>query len=69
VCSSDLLLERARKEIQSERDRALIELRRTTVDLAILGAGKVIEKNLDDKANRKLVDEFLAGLDSKAVTR
>jgi F-type H+-transporting ATPase subunit b len=63
------LLERARKEIQSERDRALIELRRTTVDLAILGAGKVIEKNLDDKANRKLVDEFLAGLDSKAVTR
>ena len=32
------------------------------VDLAILGAGKVIEKNLDDATNRKLVDEFLSGL-------
>jgi F0F1-type ATP synthase membrane subunit b/b' len=32
------------------------------VDLAILGAGKVIEKNLDDQTNRRLVDEFLTSL-------
>jgi F-type H+-transporting ATPase subunit b len=61
------LLDRARKEIQEERDKALVELRNTTVDLAILGAAKVIEKNLDDQANRKLVDEFLAGLEPSGV--
>jgi F-type H+-transporting ATPase subunit b len=61
------LLDRARKEIQEERDRALVELRNTTVDLAILGAAKVIEKNLDDQANRKLVDDFLAGLEPSGV--
>ena len=63
------LLERARKEIQSERERALVELRAATVDLAILGAGKVIERNLDDSTNRKIVDEFLAGLDSNSPSR
>lgn len=63
------LLERARREIQEERERSLVELRAATVDLAILGAAKVIEKNLDDRANRKLVDDFLAGLESNGATR
>ena len=63
------LLERARKEIDDERMRAIADLRREAVDLAILGAGKVIEKNLDDATNRKLVDEFLAGLKPVAARR
>ncbi len=42
------MLERARKEIDDERLRAIADLRREAVDLAIVGAGKVIEKNLDD---------------------
>jgi F-type H+-transporting ATPase subunit b len=63
------LLERARKEIDDERARAIAELRREAVDLAILGAGKVIEKNLDDATNRKLVDEFLAGLKPSSARR
>lgn len=56
------LLERARNEITSERDRAIAELRREAVNLAVLGAGKVIEKNLDNDSNRKLVEAFLASL-------
>lgn len=56
------LLERTRQEITDERGRAVAELRRQAVDLAILGAGKVIERNLDDTTNRKLVNEYLAGL-------
>ncbi len=63
------LLERARKEIDEERMRAIADLRREAVDLAILGAGKVIEKNLDDATNRKLVDEFLAALKPPAPRR
>ncbi|HEU4563543.1 MAG TPA: F0F1 ATP synthase subunit B [Gemmatimonadaceae bacterium] len=54
------LLERVRGEIAHERDRAIADLRREAVDLAIVGAGKVIEKNLDDATNRRIVEQFLA---------
>lgn len=63
------LLARARQEIEDERNRAVAELRRQAVDLAILGAGKVIERNLDDATNRKLVDGYLAGLGTSMVAR
>jgi F-type H+-transporting ATPase subunit b len=56
------ILERARQEIGAERDRAIAELRRAAVELAIKGASKVIEQNLDDDANRKIVEEFLTDL-------
>jgi len=57
------MLERARQDIANERDKAIVELRREAVDLAIRGASKVIDKNLDDQTNRKLVESFLASLD------
>lgn len=56
------MLERARREIEAERDRAIAELRREAVNLAIRGAGRVIEKNLDTDTNRRLVESFLASL-------
>ena len=54
------LLERARREIAGERDRAIVQIREEAVDLALAAASKVIEKNLDDSANRKLVEGYLA---------
>jgi F-type H+-transporting ATPase subunit b len=59
------LLERARRDIAAERDKAVAELRRQAVDLAIAGASKVVEENLDTDKNRKLVEEFLASLSSE----
>ena len=56
------LLERARRDIGSEKTAAIAELRREAVGLAIAAAGKVIEKNLDDVQNRKLVEGYLAGM-------
>jgi len=56
------MLERARRDLQAERDKAVAQLRREAVDLAIAGAGKVIEENLDTDKNRKLVEEFLSSL-------
>jgi len=56
------LLERARRDIDAERDRAIAELRREAVDLALAGASKVIERNLDDSSNRQLVESFLASI-------
>jgi F-type H+-transporting ATPase subunit b len=56
------ILERARGEIASERDRAIAQLRREAVNLAIAGASKVIEQNLDNNKNRQLVESFLASI-------
>jgi F-type H+-transporting ATPase subunit b len=61
------LLERARHEIEAERDRAIAQLRREAVDLAVVGASKVIEKNLDDASNRALVENFLASITPAAA--
>ncbi|MDF2773198.1 MAG: synthase subunit b [Geminicoccaceae bacterium] len=58
------LLERARAEIDNERKRAIADLRREAVELALAGASKVIERNLDDQTNRKLVESFLATVPS-----
>ena len=59
------MLERARRDIAAERDRAIAELRREAVDLAIRGASKVVEENLDSDKNRKLVEQFLSSLSSE----
>lgn len=62
------MLARARQEIEREKTLAIAELRREAVDLAIAGASKVIEKNLDQGSNRKLVESFLASVSPGAVT-
>lgn len=56
------MLDRARREIAGEKEKAIAELRREAIELAIAGASKVIEKNLDDQSNRKLVESFLASV-------
>lgn len=61
------LLGRARREIVAERDRAIADLRLEAIDLAIAGASRVIGKNLDDQANRQLVQSFLASVPSSKL--
>jgi F-type H+-transporting ATPase subunit b len=61
------MIDKARADINRERDNAIADLRREAVDLAILGASKVIEKNLDEKSNRELVEKFLASIDAKTL--
>lgn len=59
------LLDRARKEIESEKVKAIDELRREAVDLALAGASKLIGQKLDGAADRVLVEKYLASLGTK----
>lgn len=59
------MLERARRDIGVERDKAIADLRREAVELSIAGASKVIEENLDSDKNRKLVEAFLSSISSE----
>ncbi len=62
------MLARARQEIETQKTKAIAELRREAVNLAIAGASKVIERNLDQASNRELVEKFLASVSPDAVT-
>lgn len=53
-------LERARLEIQQERDRAIADLRGEFADITVRAAEKVINQSLDRQAHQRVIDETLA---------
>ena len=65
----DALLNRARKDIDAETEKAIHALRREAVELSIAAASRVIEANLDTEANRKLVTDFLESLGKAGMKR
>jgi F-type H+-transporting ATPase subunit b len=56
---AETLINRARAEIQRERDEAIGEVRREFADLTIMAAGKVIDRTLDKKDHKELIDKVL----------
>jgi F-type H+-transporting ATPase subunit b len=63
----EAMLEGARRSIEGEKVAAIAQLRRESIDLAIAGASRVIEQNLDNANNRRIVENFLSSLDSPGV--
>jgi F-type H+-transporting ATPase subunit b len=59
------LLDRARRDIAEERDRAIADLRREAVDLSLAAASKLIGERLTADTDRKLVQEYLTSLDTR----
>jgi len=58
------LLARARREIAAEGEKARQELRREAVDLSLAAASKVIGERLTGEADKKIVMDYLASLES-----
>jgi F-type H+-transporting ATPase subunit b len=56
------IIEKAKKDITQQKEQAVNELRREAAGLAISAASKLIETNLDDDKNRKLVDAYIKEL-------
>ena len=63
------MLERARQEIEREKDKAIAQLRREAVELALAGASKVIEQNLESAKNRQLVESYLSSIGTLSVNQ
>jgi len=53
------IVERARVEIERERDAALEVLRKEAVDLALAAASRLMQENLDQAKDRELVERYL----------
>jgi F-type H+-transporting ATPase subunit b len=56
---ADRLKEAARLEIQQERENAVQALREQVASLSVLIASKVIEKELNEKDQEKLIQEYI----------
>ncbi len=56
----EAIMARTRLDIATERDKAIAELRREAVDLAIGAASKVIGQRLDSETDKKIVMDYLA---------
>jgi len=65
----DRLLEQADAQIQAAVRDARSDLRTAAVDLAIGAAERLLARNLDDAAQRRLVEEYVADLETRAGTR
>lgn len=63
------MLESARRMIESEKTAAIADMRAQAIELAIAGASKVIDKNLDATSNRQIVEGFLASLNTQPAKR
>ena len=61
------ILERARRDIDSEKEKAIAQLRREAVDLALAGASKVVEQNLESAKNRQIVESYLSSIGTLEV--
>lgn len=60
----EALMERARRDIAAEKDKAIADLRREAVELALGAAAKVVGQRLDADADRKIVLDYLAKVET-----
>lgn len=58
------LLEQAKVEIKLEKDSAMSELRNEVSELAIKAAEKIINENLDENKQKKIVNDFISQMPS-----
>lgn len=56
------IIEAARGEIEQEVNRAREALRTQVANLVVAGAGQILEKEVDEKAHGKLLDDLVAQL-------
>jgi len=62
------MVDRARGEIERERDAAIQALRKESVDLALAAASRLMQQNLDQAKDRQLVERYLSELgDTKSA--
>ena len=53
------MLDKAKKEIEAEKAKALKEIKSVAVDLSVETASKIIRKNLDSSDNRKIAEDTI----------
>ncbi|PMY12446.1 ATP synthase F0 subunit B, partial [Pseudomonas sp. FW305-BF8] len=53
------------EEISAEKAKVLAEIRTHVVDLTLQASAKVVGENMDNDRNRRMVQEFIDGIEVK----
>jgi F-type H+-transporting ATPase subunit b len=61
---ADHIVQNAERQIQLETRRALEQIRREAVDLSVMIASKIIQRNLSKEDNERLIDEALKQIET-----
>ena len=56
---ADTIVKNAERQIQLETGRAIQQIRREAVDLSVMIASKLIQRNLTKEDNERLIEEAL----------
>jgi F-type H+-transporting ATPase subunit b len=64
---AESIIQQGRNESERDRQKAFLEMRSQIVALAVAAAGKVIDENLTDARQTKMVDDFIGSLGSGAA--
>ena len=59
---AEKLLDQARSTIEQEKKKALIELREEVGKMAIEAASRILDEEIDEERNRKIVDRYIKEL-------
>jgi F-type H+-transporting ATPase subunit b len=62
---ADHIVKNAERQIQLETSRALEQIRREAVDLSVMIASKIIQRNLSKEDNERLIDEALKQVETR----
>jgi len=62
---ADHIVKNAERQIQLETSRALEQIRREAVDLSVMIASKIIQRNLTKEDNERLIDEALRQVEGR----
>jgi F-type H+-transporting ATPase subunit b len=63
------IVERARKQLDTERDRALSELHSQLAEWSTAIAARIVDKQLDPQSHKDLVDQFIKQIEQEAAER
>lgn len=61
---ADKIISKAKEQADRERGEMISTLKKETADLAIMATEKIIEKELDQETDKKIIDEYLDTLDA-----
>jgi F-type H+-transporting ATPase subunit b len=59
---AEQVVARAREQMLREKDQAIAELRAQVADIAVEAASRIVKSSLTEKAQRKLVDDYIKEL-------
>jgi F-type H+-transporting ATPase subunit b len=63
---ADHIVRNAERQIQLETGRALQQIRREAVDLSVMIASKIIQRNLSREDNERLIDDAIKQVEGRA---